>query len=180
MQKCQKYGVLDRKINFSHLFLDITSQFFHTIIYESCSFYSCKKIRNRIRPIDRKNDPKSDLKISIFENACEKIQYVYHSIELEKLSNFCEDTSWLSIMVWEWYLKNQNLMSIFKKMIQGYFHIVHCKKLDSRSALRTRGRCEQHASRSRRGMHCEFIIQTGFPLSFIFFNVSFVIFIIIR
>ena len=51
-------------------------------------------------------------------------------------------------------------------------HIVHCKKkkLDSRSALRTRGRCEQHASRSRRGMHCEFIIQIGFSLSFIFFD----------
>lgn len=25
---------------------------------------------------------------------------------LEKLSNFCEDTSWLSIIVWEWYPKN--------------------------------------------------------------------------
>ena len=58
--------------------------------------------------------------------------------------------------------------------------IVHCKKLDSRSALRTRGRCEQHASRSRRGMHCEFIIQTGFSFSFIFSTFSFVIFIIIR
>ena len=57
------------------------------------------------------------------------------------------------------------------KSVIYLFHIVHCKKLDSRSALRTRGRCEQHASRSRRGMHCEFIIQTGFPLSFIFFNV---------
>ena len=38
VQKCQKYGVLNRKVNFSHLFLDITSQFFHTIICESCSF----------------------------------------------------------------------------------------------------------------------------------------------
>ena len=38
VQKCQKYGVLNRKVNFSHLFLDITSQFFHTIICKSCSF----------------------------------------------------------------------------------------------------------------------------------------------
>ena len=38
VQKCQKYGVLDRKVNFSHLFLDITSQFFHTIICTFCSF----------------------------------------------------------------------------------------------------------------------------------------------
>ena len=51
-----------------------------------------------------------------------KIQTIHQSIALEKLSNFCEDTSWLSIMVWEWYLKNQNLMSIFKKMIREYFH----------------------------------------------------------
>ena len=36
------------------------------------------------------------------------------------------------------------------------------------SALRTRGRCEQHASRPRRGMHCEFIIQTGFSLIYFF------------
>ena len=66
---------------------------------------------------------------------------------------------------WSWGVKTQ---TGFECIITT---IVHCKKLDSRSALRTRGRCEQHASRSRRGMHCEFIIQTGFPLSFIFFDV---------
>ena len=57
-----------------------------------------------------------------FQNFKKNLQHAFQSIELEKLSNFCEDTSWLSIMVWEWYLKNQNLMSIFKKMIREYFH----------------------------------------------------------
>ena len=118
VQKCQKYGVLDRKVNFSHLFLDITSQLFHTIIYESCSFYSCKKIRNRIRPIDRKNGPKLDLKIWSFRIFELDPQIIYHSIELVKLSNFCEDTTWLSIMicaVWrfEWIIPTK-MTKIFK------------------------------------------------------------------
>ena len=43
--------------------------------------------------LDRKIGPKSDLKISNFRNFELDPQIIYHSIELIKLSNFCEDTS---------------------------------------------------------------------------------------
>ena len=86
MQKCQKYGVLNRKVNFSHLFLDITSQFFHTIIYESCSFYSCKKSGIEIHQLTEKRS-EVEPENRIFENAYEKIQDVYHSTQLIELNN---------------------------------------------------------------------------------------------
>ena len=116
VQKCQKYGVLDRKAYFFHLFLRITSQFFHIIIYESCSFYSYKKIGNWIRPIDRKSGSKSYLKISKVRNFELDLQIIYHSIEHGKLSNFCENTLMKFPFRNEIFRKNWKIRYCFKNL----------------------------------------------------------------
>ena len=92
------------------------------ILHEKLHRNQPGKLKNKGTLFEKKAPKEGAVRGSKNENVRYLFQIVYQTIELIKLSNFCEDTSWLSIMVWEWYPKNQNLISIFKKMIREYFH----------------------------------------------------------
>ena len=67
------------------------------------------KLKNKGTLFEKKAPKDGVVRGSKNENVRYIFQIVYQTIELIKLSNFCESTLDLSIMVCKWYFKNQKL-----------------------------------------------------------------------
>ena len=67
------------------------------------------KLKNKGTLFEKKAPKEGAVRGLKNENVRYIFQIVYQTIELIKLSNFCESTLDLSIMVCKWYFKNQKL-----------------------------------------------------------------------
>ena len=76
------------------------------------------KLKNKGTLFEKKAPKDGVVRGSNFEISCKPPQIIYHSTRNEKLSNFCEDTIWLSIMVcvvWRFgWIRPTKMTEIFK------------------------------------------------------------------
>ena len=88
------------------------------ILHEKLHRNQPGKLKNKGTLFEKKAPKDGAIRESKNENVRYIFQIVYQTIELIKLSNFCEDTSWLSIMVcvvwkFEW-IRPTKMTKIFK------------------------------------------------------------------
>ena len=90
------------------------------------------KLKNKGTLFEKKAPKDGVVRGSNFEISCKPPQIIYHSTRNEKLSNFCEDTSWLSTMVcmvqqFEWVRPTKMTKNIQK--IINFSKIYYSKRI---------------------------------------------------